>query len=97
LTPAAADIGKVGAPILEGPGLEKFYMQPDGGHIEVVSPTNIQIMPGKIVALLRPSGCGKSTLLPAATPVMSVIVVTVNRVLWQRLYRLAATRYRLES
>ena len=60
-TPAV--ITEDGAPILEGRGLEKFYVQPDGGHIEVVSPTNIQIMPGKIVALLGPSGCGKSTLL----------------------------------
>jgi NitT/TauT family transport system ATP-binding protein len=56
-----------GAPILEGRGLEKFYVQPDGGRIEVVSPTNIQIMPGKIVALLGPSGCGKSTLLRMLT------------------------------
>jgi NitT/TauT family transport system ATP-binding protein len=55
------------APILEGRGLEKFYLQPDGGRIEVVSPTNIQIMPGKILALLGPSGCGKSTLLRMLT------------------------------
>jgi hypothetical protein len=33
----------------------------------------------------------------AATMVMSVIVVTVNRTLWQRLYRLAATRFKLET
>ncbi len=32
-----------------------------------------------------------------ATMVMSVIVVTVNRTLWQKLYRLAATRYKLET
>jgi NitT/TauT family transport system ATP-binding protein len=55
------------APILEGRALEKFYLQPDGGRIEVVSPTNIQIMPGKILALLGPSGCGKSTLLRMLT------------------------------
>jgi NitT/TauT family transport system ATP-binding protein len=54
-------------PILEGRGLEKFYVQPDGGRIEVVSPTNISIMPGKILALLGPSGCGKSTLLRMLT------------------------------
>jgi ABC-type anion transport system duplicated permease subunit len=29
--------------------------------------------------------------------VMSVIVVTVNRTLWQKLYRLAATRFKLET
>jgi NitT/TauT family transport system ATP-binding protein len=55
------------SPILEGRALEKFYLQPDGGRIEVVSPTNIQIMPGKILALLGPSGCGKSTLLRMLT------------------------------
>jgi NitT/TauT family transport system ATP-binding protein len=59
--------GEDGAPILEGRGLEEFYLQPDGGRIEVVSPTTIQIMPGKIVALLGPSGCGKSTLLRILT------------------------------
>ena len=56
-----------GAPILEGRGLEKFFVQPDGGRIEVVSPTNIEILPGKILALLGPSGCGKSTLLRMLT------------------------------
>jgi NitT/TauT family transport system ATP-binding protein len=54
-------------PILEGRELEKFYAQPDGGRIQVVSPTNIKIMPGKILALLGPSGCGKSTLLRMLT------------------------------
>jgi NitT/TauT family transport system ATP-binding protein len=54
-------------PILEGRALEKFYAQPDGGRIEIISPTNIKIMPGKILALLGPSGCGKSTLLRMLT------------------------------
>jgi NitT/TauT family transport system ATP-binding protein len=56
-----------GEPILEGRGLEKFYVQPDGGRIEVISPTDIKIMPEKILALLGPSGCGKSTLLRMLT------------------------------
>src|SRR6266850_1528140 len=56
-----------GEPILEGRNLEKFYEQPDGGRIQVVSPTNIKILPGKILALLGPSGCGKSTLLRMLT------------------------------
>jgi NitT/TauT family transport system ATP-binding protein len=68
-SPIAAELprGENHEPILEGRGLEKFYAQPDGGRIEVISPTNIQIMPGKILALLGPSGCGKSTLLRMLT------------------------------
>jgi NitT/TauT family transport system ATP-binding protein len=54
-------------PILEGRALEKFYLQPDGGRIEIISPTDIKVMPGKILALLGPSGCGKSTLLRMLT------------------------------
>ena len=68
-SPIATDLpgGESDEPILEGRDLEKFYAQPDGGRIEVVSPTNIKIMPGKILALLGPSGCGKSTLLRMLT------------------------------
>jgi NitT/TauT family transport system ATP-binding protein len=66
-TTVPAVIAEDAAPILEGRGLEKFYAQPDGGRIQVVSPTNIQILPDKIVALLGPSGCGKSTLLRMLT------------------------------
>jgi NitT/TauT family transport system ATP-binding protein len=67
ITPKPAVMAADGAPILEGRGLEKFFVQPDGGRIEVVSPTNIEILPGKILALLGPSGCGKSTLLRMLT------------------------------
>jgi NitT/TauT family transport system ATP-binding protein len=59
--------GENNEPILEGRELEKFYVQPDGGRIEVISPINLKIMPGKILALLGPSGCGKSTLLRMLT------------------------------
>ncbi len=67
--PIAAELpgGETNEPILEGRELEKFYVQPDGGRIEVISPTNIKIMPGKILSLLGPSGCGKSTLLRMLT------------------------------
>jgi NitT/TauT family transport system ATP-binding protein len=68
-SPIAAELpgGENNEPILEGRDLEKFYAQPDGGRVQVVSPTNIKIMPGKILALLGPSGCGKSTLLRMLT------------------------------
>ncbi len=45
----------------------------------------------------RATNAGNLPVLLAATMIMSVIVVTVNRTLWQRLYRLAATRFKLET
>ena len=56
-----------GEPILEARELEKSYAQPDRRRIQVISPTNLKIMPGKILALLGASGCGKSTLLRMLT------------------------------
>jgi len=53
--------------IIEGVGIEKSYLQPDGTRIQVVGVTNLSVEPGKIVALLGPSGCGKSTLLRMLT------------------------------
>jgi hypothetical protein len=40
---------------------------------------------------------GNFRLLLAATIVMAAVVVTVNRMLWRPMYRLAETRYRLEG
>ena len=54
-------------PIIAAKDLEKFYPQPDGTRIQVISPTNIAIFPGQIIALLGPSGCGKSTMLRMLT------------------------------
>jgi NitT/TauT family transport system permease protein len=48
-------------------------------------------------AISRATDSGNLPVLLAATMVMSVIVVTVNRTLWQRLYRLAGTRFKLET
>src|SRR5579871_1634926 len=48
-------------------------------------------------AISRATDSGNLPMLLAATMVMSLIVVTMNRTLWQRLYRLAATRYKLET
>lgn len=40
---------------------------------------------------------GNFRMLMAATLVMAMIVVTVNRMVWRRLYVLAATRFKLEA
>ena len=40
---------------------------------------------------------GNLDLLVAATLVMAAIVVTINRLVWRRLYRVAETRFRLEG
>jgi NitT/TauT family transport system permease protein len=40
---------------------------------------------------------GKSSILLLATVLMATIVVTMNRLVWRRLYRLAETRYKLEG
>src|ERR1700704_4486479 len=48
-------------------------------------------------SISRATDSGNLPVLLAATLVMSVIVVTVNRTVWQRLYRLAATRYKLDA
>ncbi len=48
-------------------------------------------------AISRATDSGSLPVLLAATIMMSIIVVTVNRTLWQRLYRLAATRFKLET
>ena len=50
-------------PIVEAREVEKFYLKPDGHPVQVIAPVNLQILPGKIYALLGPSGCGKSSLL----------------------------------
>jgi NitT/TauT family transport system permease protein len=45
----------------------------------------------------RATDSGNYDLLIAATIAMAAMVVTVNRLLWRRLYRLGETRFRLES
>jgi NitT/TauT family transport system permease protein len=44
----------------------------------------------------RATDAGNFDLLLASTIVMAMIVVTINRLVWRRLYRLAATRYTMD-
>lgn len=45
----------------------------------------------------RATDAGNFELLLASTMVMSIVVVTINRTIWRRMYRLASTRYSLEA
>src|SRR5579872_3493002 len=55
--------GNLGGAIIEARAVEKCFVQPGGGKIEVIAATDLAIYPGTVVALLGPSGSGKSTLL----------------------------------
>jgi len=48
-------------------------------------------------AISRATDSGNFPMLLAGTLVMASLVVTMNRLVWRRLYGLAATRYKLES
>jgi len=59
---------------------------------------------GKIVsttglgsAISRASDAGRFDLLLASTLIMASVVVLINRLVWRRLYRLASSRFKLES
>ena len=66
-------------PIIQARAVEKFYVQPDGNRIEVIAPTDLQVLPGQIVTLLGPSGSGKSTLLRILT---GLSIPSSGDVLW---------------
>jgi len=59
---------------------------------------------GKIVstaglgsAISRASDSGRFDVLLASTLIMATVVVLINRLLWRRLYRLASSRFKLET
>lgn len=45
----------------------------------------------------RASDTGNSVMLVGATVVMALMVVTINRLFWRRLYGLASTKFKLET
>lgn len=53
--------------IIEARQIEKYYDQPHGIRVQVIAPTDLEVYPGTILALLGPSGSGKSTLLRMLT------------------------------
>ena len=60
-------------------------------HGQTISTTGL----GALIS--RATDNGNFPLLLGATVVMALLVVTVNRLLWRRLYALACSRYKLET
>ena len=54
-------------------------------------------VPGLGSAISSASDAGRFDMLLASTLVMAIIVVFINRLVWRRLYRLASSRFKLET
>src|SRR5258707_15832094 len=65
--------------IIRAERVEKYYAQPSENRVQVISPTDLSIAAGEIVALLGPSGSGKSTLLRMLT---GLSVPSAGEVYW---------------
>ena len=53
--------------------------------------------PGLGSTISRASDAGHFQVLLAATLIMATVVVLINRLVWRRMYRLASTRFKLET
>jgi NitT/TauT family transport system permease protein len=53
--------------------------------------------PGLGSTISRASDSGRFDVLLASTVIMAIVVVLINRLLWRRLYRLASSRFKLET